>query len=447
MKQRHWQHSIISTAVCAVVTGLAAGTAAASGFALIEQSGSGLGNAYAGGAAAAEDASTIFFNPAGLTRIQGRQMAVAAHAIKPSAKFSNAGSTTAAATAQPGGNGGDAGDWSLVPNFYYAMDINPKLKFGFGLHVPFGLKTEYDNGWVGRYHALKSEVQTINLNPTIAYQVNDTVSLGLGLSAQRAEAELTKAIDFSSICLGLFGAGCAGLGLSTPGNVAMDGAVKIKGDDWGYGFNLGALFNINPSTRIGVAYRSNIKHELSGNANYSNVPGAFAASPTFTNTSVKASVNLPETVSVSAFHQLNPKWALMGDVTWTRWSRFNELRIRFDNGAADNVTPENWKNTYRVSFGATQRYNDQWQSRIGVAYDQTPVKDEFRTPRIPDQSRTWLALGATYNFSSKSALDFGYAYLSFKDPSINDNEAGAGRLKGNYESNVNILSVQYTRSF
>ena len=209
------------------------GTVAASGFALIEQSASGLGNAYAGGAASAEDASTVFFNAAGMSQVKGSQVVVAVHAIKPSAKFSDTGSSPASASGQPlGGNGGDAGSLAYVPNFYYVMDVNPQTKFGLGINAPFGLKTEYDAGWAGRFQALKSEVKTVNVNPTLSYQMNEIVTLGLGVDYQKIDAELTNNV--------VLGAGVVG-------------AAKVSGSDNAWGYNLGALIRVSPDSRVGVA--------------------------------------------------------------------------------------------------------------------------------------------------------------------------------------------------
>lgn len=449
------RRKLITTAVTAALAA-ASGGAAASGFALIEQSASGLGNAYAGGAAAAEDASAVFFNPAGLTRVPGRQMVIAGHAIRPSAKFTNNGTTNGVGGAGTGGNGGDAGDWAIVPNFYYAMDINPQWKFGLGINAPFGLKTEYDNGWVGRYHALTSELKTVNINPMLAVKVNDKVSFGFGVSYQNAEAELTRNVDFGTVCFGsvFTPAGCTAAGI-LPGNagaVRSDGFFKLDGDDWSWGWNLGGLFQVTPDTRIGVAYRSEVKHTLSGKATFNNptLPGAFAALTATTATTTgnaTADVTLPESFSASFVSRVNPKWEIMGDASWTRWSRFKELRVKFANGAADNVTPENWGDTWRVSFGASYQYSDPLKLRFGIAYDQTPVSDQFRTARIPDEDRIWLAIGGSYKVSPKGKIDFGYAHLFVDDASIRETVTGSGSLRGSYKSDVNILSAQYTHNF
>jgi long-chain fatty acid transport protein len=423
----------------------------AGGFGLIDMSAASLGNAHAGGAALAEDVSTIYYNPAGLTRLPGRQFMVAGTAIRPSAKFENQGSLSAVGTPLTGGNGGDAGDWALVPGLFYAMDAAPNLRFGLGVHVPFGLKTEYADGWVGRYQALKSEIKTININPVLAYRVSDAVSFGGGLSAQYADVNISKAIDFGTVCVGspLGPATCAPIGFLPQ---QKDGAVKIDGTDWGYGLNLGAMFTPSTDTRFGITYRSKISHELSGgNAKFTKpagLPGPLAASPTFTDTGVKASLDLPESVNLSGYAEIDPKWSLMGDIGWVRWSRFEELRVRFDNGAADNVTPEKWRDTWRLSAAVNYHYNDEWKLRGGLAYDQTPVKDEFRTPRVPDADRTWLAVGAQYKPSKQSTWDVGYAHLFIKDSNINKAEPPVGgTLIGKYSNDVNIFSVQYNHAF
>lgn len=420
----------------------------AGGFALSEMSAASLGNAHAGAAAAAEDLSTIYFNPAGLTRLSGRQFMVSGSAIRPSANFENRGSFSAAGPLS-GGNGGDAGSWALVPALYYAMDISPDLRFGLGMQVPFGLTTEYDAGWVGRYQALKSDLITVDINPTLAYRLSDTVSVGGGVSAQYVNVELSRAIDFGSVCVGSAGlATCSAIGFLPQ---ARDGSVTVKGNDWGYGFNLGALFTPDARMRFGIAYRSKVSHELSGSANFTKpagLPGPIAAAPTFTNTGARADIDLPDSLSVSGYVDLDPKWSVMADVTWTHWSRFKELRIRFDNGAADSVTPEEWRNTYRVAAAVNYRYNDMWKLRAGLAYDQSPVEGQFRTPRIPDNNRRWLTLGAQYKPSRQDSWDFGYAHLFVSDASLNKSEPPVGgTLVGNYSNDVNILSVQYNRAF
>ena len=421
--------------------------ARAGGFSLNEMGAASVGNAHAGGAAAAEDLSTIYFNPAGLSRMKGRQFMAAGSAIRPSAKFRNNGSTAASGPAT-GGDGGDAGKWSFVPALYYAMDLDfkPGLRFGIGVQSPFGLVTEYDANWVGRYQALKSELRSVDINPALSYQVNDLVSVGAGVSAQYVDTELSRAIDVGTACAA--SPSCAPLGLRPQG---ADGKVTVKGNDWGYGFNLGALFTPSPSSRFGIAYRSRIRHSISGDASFDRpaaLPASVASAFGLNNTGANARVDLPESLSVSGYVNLDPRWAVMADMTYTRWSRFKELRISFANGSPDSVTPEEWRNTLRIAFAANYRYSDAWKLRGGVAWDPTPVRDQFRTARIPDNDRTWLSFGAQYKLSDRSSVDFGYAHLFIRNASINKSEPPlGGNLVGTYKNDVNILSVQYNQSF
>jgi long-chain fatty acid transport protein len=381
------------------------GLVQAAGFALVEQNASGLGNAYAGQAAVAADASTIFFNPAGMTLLPDRQLVMAGHLIKPQAEFSGSSNIG-------GGNGGDAGGLAIVPNGYFAYRLTPDVHVGVGMNAPFGLKTEYDSTWAGRTQGIKSELKTINLNPAIAWKANESLSLGAGLSVQYAQATLTS---------------------QTGG-----GLLTVKGDNYSWGFNLGALWQLSDATRIGLAYRSEVDQKLEGTAEFSVV--------TALNTPVTASVTLPDSASLSLVHQLNPRLELLVDMTWTGWSDFDELRIVRAAGTTLGVTPENWNDSYRYSVGANYRLNDKVTLRSGLAYDETPVSDAFRTARIPDESRTWLSFGAQYRLSSKNTIDVGYAHLLVDEARINKTESGV-TLAGTYEASVDILSAQLTHNF
>jgi len=427
------------TMVGGIVTGAMlaiSGSAMASGFALLEQSGSGLGNAFAGGAASAEDASTIFFNPAGMSRLNGKQIVVGGSMIKPSAKFSDTGSTPAALQTTNNGNGGDAGSWAPVPNAYFTMEVNPQTRVGLGINAPFGLQTEYDTNWIGRFQAMKSKIQTVNLNPSVSYDVNETVSLGAGLNYQHITGDLTSAVNYAAAAGG-------GLGPN------VEGVSTISGSDSAWGYNLGALFNVDPQTRIGIAYRSKIKYNLSGTISFSNVPSPLSASLLLANGPVTLPITMPDSFSLSGFHQLDDRWDVMADATWTGWSVLQQLKIDRTSGLNVQTVQENWKNTWRVSAGTSYRYNMQWKARAGIALDQSPVSDAYRTARIPDNNRTWLTVGGQYKPSKQTAIDFGYAHLFVKDSTIADMQAasGKGNLVGSYSNSVDILSVQYAYSF
>lgn len=414
----------------------------AAGFAIIEHSVKGLGNAFAGGSASAEDATTIYFNPAGMSRLEGKQLIVGAHIILPSADFKDRGSTTAGGAALTGGDGGDGGVAALVPNLYWTFPINEKMRFGLGVNVPFGLSTEYDSDWQGRYHAIDSLVQTININPSLSFKLNDKASIGFGINVQYMSVELSNAIDLGLITGGV------------PGSQSADAIGEVDGTSWGLGFNIGFLYQFSEKTRFGVAYRSNIDHTLDGgDAKFYGVNAAGSGTLTvvqaggagaFVNTGVEADVTLPESLSLSIFHQMSPKWAIMGDITWTRWSRFEELVIEYDVGTqGDTVTPENWDDSLRIAVGANYKLNDKWLLRFGAALDQTPVPNAtFRTPRIPGDNRKWLTFGASYKGSKKVSFDFGFAHLFVNDTKINNTTSLGHTLTGEYSADVNILSFQ-----
>jgi long-chain fatty acid transport protein len=436
---------------------MSAGLASASGFALIEQSVSGLGNAFAGGAAIAEDASTIFFNPAGMSRLQGTQFIVGGNLIMPSAKFHNEGSTHVlqqlTKTPLSGDNGGDGGVSRVTPNLYVTRRINDRFTVGIGINAPFGLATDYGSTWVGRYHAIESDMMTININPSVSYKVNDRLSVGAGVSAQYIKATLSNAIDFGTL-------DAAGLLPGVPKGALhlvpqmADGFAELEGDNWGIGFNLGLLYEISPATRFGLAYRSRVKHTLSGTVDFSNVPTALGG--VFKHDTISADITLPDTLSASISHQISPEWTVMGDVTWTNWSLFNELRVNFDSPALaprPTVTTTNWKDSFRYSAGVTYTPKSSWIYRLGLAYDQTPIRSaEYRTPRIPDGSRFWTALGLGYKVSERMTLDFAYAHLFVSDPQIaksvtNPEDATRGGLTGSYDAHVNIVSAQLNYRF
>jgi long-chain fatty acid transport protein len=454
----------VSLALAAVFAG-GLTEANAAGFALIEQNASGLGNAYAGAAVAAEDASTIYFNPAGLTALPaGKHVVFAIHAIDPSAQLRDGGSLPAAGIRPPGlpnpytssGSGGNAGGTAYVPNAYFAMSLDPRWSIGVGLNAPFGLKTQYDDGWAGRFQGIKSELKAVNINPTLAYKLNDNVSLGFGLDYQQIDATLTKAVNYTAIV----GAANAGAAVAV-GNV--EGRNQLKGEDSAWGYNLGATFRLSDDTKVGVAYRSTIQYRLTGTHSATHpVTGNVAAdaiiagNPGTQDQNIAIDVKMPDSFSFSALQRLNERWDLLGDLTWTGWGKIAELRVKFTvPGAADDVTNLKFRNTMRASVGANYRYSDSVKLRFGVAYDQSPVSDQYRTVRLPDNNRTWFSLGAQYKVTREGRLDAGFAYLKVKDGSINNNgEVAAtalgfprGQVNGSYGNSVRILSLQYSHLF
>ncbi|PLX85699.1 MAG: hypothetical protein C0617_03180 [Desulfuromonas sp.] len=450
------------------------GSAFGAGFALIEQGVKGLGNAFAGGAAVADDPSTVFFNPAGMTRLEGQQALGAVHIIAPKAKFDKDSATNALGAPLSGNEGGGAGVTGVAPNLYYTFNPANGWVFGVGVNAPFGLATEYNKGWVGRYHAVESDVKTVNINPSVAYKATDQLSLGFGVSAQYIDAKLSQMVDY-----GLFAAGAAsdpshplfstlnpiaGSILPTVSNREADIFSDIEADDWSYGFNLGALYEVCDHSRIGLAYRSQVSHELEGEADF-DIPSAYLASQDPILAGVAASVfqdqgaggeiDLPASASLSYYHRFNAEWAAMADVTWTEWSSFEKLVIEFDGSLASqpSVTTENWDDNFRYSVGTTFNPDEQLELRAGLAYDETPIPDaEHRTPRIPGEDRLWIAVGAGYKIDN-FGFDFGYAHLFVDNSRINKTatpgteDEGRGTLVGEFENSVDIASIEVSYRF
>lgn len=428
---RLFRKNLMALAITAALGG-ASGLASAAGFALIEQSASGMGNAFAGAAATAEDASTIFFNPAGLTKLEGRNFAVAGHAIGLSAEFTNNGSSTApAGIATLGGNGGNAGDTAFVPNAYFSMPLGDRMVLGIGVNAPFGLVTEYDPDWVGRFQGIKSELKTININPTLAYKVNDAVSVGFGVSYQKFDAELTNKVS--------------GAAFGLPGT---EFNAKLEADDDGFGWNAGVLFQAGPSTRIGFSYRSTIDYTLEGDVTITDPTGAVVGAASGAAT---ADITLPDMFSLSLVQTLNDKIDLLADVTFTRWSEIQTIRILNPaTGATRDTLVLNFDDTTRYSIGLNYKFSDRIIGKFGVALDESPVSDQDRTVRLPDSDRKWIALGGSFKVGQAGKLDLGYAHLFTSESSIDQtrgNAAAFGRVAGTYEASIDIVSVQYSMSF
>jgi len=435
----------------------------AAGFALIEQSVKGLGNAFAGGSAVAEDASTVYFNPAGMVLLPGQQVVAGAHVIMPSAKFTKSSAQNVLSQPLSGGDGGEAGQTGIAPNLYYTINPGNGWAFGLGVNAPFGLSTEYDRDWVGRYHAVKSEVMTININPAVACRVNDRLSLGAGVSAQYIDATLSSMVDFGLKAFTLTG-NTALVANGVVSNHDADIYSEITADDWSYGYNLGLLYEFSKETRFGLAYRSKVKHKLEGDAEFSMVNAAYlqafglltTAQGTFVNQGASGNIDLPASASLSLFHRFDSNLAVMADATWTQWSSFDKLVINFDGtlAASPSATTENWDDTWRFAVGTTYNPSPELTLRLGLAYDQTVISsDDFRTPRIPDEDRYWVAVGGGYQISAAWSVDLAYAHLFVDDAKLSKiddgtgEDAGRGTVVGSYENSVDIASVQISYIF
>lgn len=407
----------------ALLLGAFAGSASAAAFQLWEQNASGIGVSYAGSAAVADNASTIFFNPAGMTQLSGTQVSLGVSAVRPSFKFANQGTTGTgfAQLATPtGGNGGDAGSWSAVPNGYLSWQVAPEWTVGLGISSPFGLSTKYDdNNWIGRYQSLKAEITTVNVNPSVAYKVSDKLSLGFGLNYQKIDAEMTN------------------MRAVAPG---VDVLSRLKGNDSAWGWNAGALFTLSPAMRVGVSYRSAIEYKLEGTQNV----GA-ASIP------ASAKLKLPDTFILSVWQQVSDRWEAMGDLSYTNWSTVGRLNVmNRSTGGPLGTETFGYKDSWRFAWGAAYKVNDAWKAKFGIAYDRTPTTDSDRSARVPDNDRVWLSAGGQWKPTKDAAVDFGYAYLYLRDPSISQTRNFGGNtstLRGKYSDSGHVLGVQYSQGF
>src|SRR6267378_757908 len=436
------KRNAIAGAVVSALGLLAGSEAHAAAFALYEQGVSGLGNAYAGAAAVAEDATTVWWNPAGMARLgSGKHFVIGGSFISPSTKFSDNGSVRGTGSnAAFTGSGGDAGKDALVPSMFFAMDLSPQWSFGVGVSVPFGLKTEYESNWIGRFQGISSKVETLNINPSVSYKLSDTASVGGGINYQRGKVDILTGVNLVLIAPGLEG----------------QNKISVDGDAWG--FNLGGLFNVTPVTRVGIAYRSSLKYKLEGNTSFSSVPTALSASPNFAAGDVKLELKTPDNLSFSAAHRMDDRWELLGDLTWWHWSKIKQLPLVRTDGALSGSTLStltfNFDDAWRASIGANYKLNGPWTLKLGAAYDQTPVPNaESRTVRLPDNDRYWLSAGAAYQVSRVGKLDFGYTLVTARNADINNVQNTAsplqanGNIIGTYKAHVHVLGVQYQHSF
>lgn len=424
---------------------LASTSVEAGGFTINDKSVSALGRAFAGAAALAEDASAVYNNPALLTALDGSQLALGAHLIRTSGRYEDGDSNTGGPTSA------DIQRTSTLPNIYFVTQLSPTMSAGFGLYLPSGVGLDYDADWRGRYHTIESQLQTFNLSPSLAWDINEHIAFGASLNMQYARAKLHRAMDFGSICVvwQMQGgasqaealANCTALGLLPQ---ASDGAQRLSGNGWSHGFSLGiAMQSIDGRGRAGLVFHGPIHQALKGPFEFDDVPEPLEG--IFTAGENELAITLPESVSLSFAYEATERLTVLADYTWTRWSRFKELRLTFDNDLPDSVTPQNWNNVARYSVGVNYRLNPTWLLRAGIALDETPVPSAtLRSPLLPDDDRHWYSLGVNWMVSTRFSLDAAYAYVPAAGTTSIDNTDSLGHnLKGSYRAVVGqYLSLQ-----
>lgn len=430
----------------------------ASGFAVLEQSAKRLGSAYAGAGAIGEDASEVWYNPAIATRLDSSAN-VGVHYIDPSFEFHDPVVTgpTAAALLSSSRLKADGGETAILPNVAFTTQFTDEWYGGVTINVPFGLSTEYNSDWIGRYQTLESEITSINVNPFAAYRLDDNWSFGFGISINYTDVSLSRALDVASICAGALGGACPNGAIPAGGE--FDGRARAEGDDVGYGFNLGVLWSPSEDLRVSLAYRSEIDLDLEGDGKFRQPSGLGGLAPlglvgevigaALTDSDAEADLKLPDNASLAVHYQLTPALALLADVTWTGWSNLDSIVIEFDNPLTDDaVEPLDWENTWRYSIGAVFEPGGNWTWRAGVAYDETPIPSaRLRTPRLPDNDRIWATLGATAALGPNLELDVAYGRIIINDTNIEWQGLGGETVRGEYESDGNVLSVSLSHRF
>ena len=431
---------------------LAPTRAQAAGFAVMEQSASAQGHAYSGATAGHGGLSTSFFNPAVLSEQDGMAMSGNFAIVDGTARFHDGQASTVFGTPITGSDGNNLIEPGYVPAGYLSYELDPELTLGLAITAPYGFTTTEEPGWIGRYHALTSKVQSVDINPMVSYAPTDWISFGAGFRAMYFKARLSNAIDFGTI-----GASASVPG-AVPGSYAQDGSVDLEGDDWAFGYTLGVLFEPQDGTKFGIGYRSRMHVNVTGEADFQTggPVGTTIAGVTgqFQDTGGQAEITLPDTISFGASHDVDDKLTLSAQAAFTRWSSFDELIVQFDNPAqADNLTVEDWSDSWFVSVGGSYDVTDQLQLRLGGAFDQSASrKAEDRTPRIPDSNRWWLSTGAGYELMPGMELNVAYTRI-FAPSNTTDLHATdpgntvRGNLYGRWDSHANLFNVGLDYAF
>jgi len=446
-------------------------SATAGGFQLKENSAKGMGRAYAGSTTAGDDASVVINNPAAMSDLKGTYAQFDMTGINFGTHF-HGSAHDALGRPISGDNGGDGGTTLPVPAMVFVTQVSDKVHLGAGFSVPFGFQTEYNRNWVGRYQAIKSKIQTFDATLSGSYELTDSFSLGASFIAQKTNAELTNAINYNMVGLGLIQQSAAAGQISPAMAQALaaqvsavvppgsDGFARIKGDDWAYGWQVGAYYKLTPNDRFAVDYHSKITHSIQGTGNFT-VPDNVAAllsnpavapllggGTPFQHTNATAGFTTPEFVSLSYWHQTE-KYGVGADASWTRWDRLKQLEVNYDNPAQPPSTQKfGWHNSWVFSVGGDYYLNDKLTLRAGIAMDKTPTSAALRDPRVPDALRKEVAFGVGYKASEHFELDASYMHIFVNKAVISGALSATGdTLTGYSDAYGNLLSVSAQYKF
>lgn len=407
----------------------------ASGFALNEQDVAGMGTGFAGRSSSADNASTVYGNPAGMARLEGQQVTGGVAAIDASTNIKDVSGRSS------GSNKGDMVPFTAVPFGFYTNKLNEQWAVGFGVYAPFGLVTDYENGFQGKAFGSKSEVKVITFQPTVSYAFNDRVSIGFGPTINRISGTLESDINLP----------IAGTGSNN---------IKIKGDDTALGFNAGLLVQATDTTRVGLTYHSKVKYKLEGHTEVTkgtNVPASLLNNGRY-DASLK--IDTPESWDLSVTQDLSDAWKLYAGATWTRWSRLKDITVNNEGVSAaagsGALAPQivgsikeeqNWHDTCAYALGTSYRVTKQVVLRTGLTFDQSPTNNTDRSPRIPTGDRTIFSLGLGYDVMPNMTIDLAYSYLKEEPVKVARSNALGQSYNAKYENSANGFGLGVTYKF
>lgn len=421
----------------------------AEGFYIDPQSAEGMGAAQSGAAVGYRDGSAAYYNPAALTTHQTSSVSGLLHGFQSSTRFHDEGSTVAG---QPnrGSDESDGGKDAALPQVYGVIPVNKSVVGGLYINSPFGLGTEYARDWVGRYQAVESQLRMINMGSAFGVDCGNGLSLGAGAAAVYADAKISNAIDFGSI-------GAAALGPQNAANIGLipqqsDGFAQIEGHDWSWNWNTGALYRYgeNSRNRLGISYRSKTTLDLhGGDATFVVPPQAQALTSTgaFTSTGAQSTLVLPEMVTLGSKTFVSQQVALMHQSTWTRWNRFQDLTVTFDNPAQPPSTiQQDWENSWFHSAGIAYTPVENIELRAGVGYDQGIIPNASRRyPRLPTSDSVWGSIGVGVEIPEKHVrIDLAYTRVEFRGGRADSTGATGDQLHGEWDSSIDAVSSGIT---
>ena len=469
--------------------------AQAEGYKLYEQSVSAMGNAYAGRGAQITDASLVYSNPAALGQLQDAQLSSGLNLIQAKTDYRHASAKSANGQPVLGRSSGENSLLEAVPFVFYSDKLAEKLNYGVGFYVPFGLSSDYDDDWVGRYFADETAVQVIALQGSLSYQVSENWAFGLGVAVNHAEGTLSKFKDHSGLCE-------TGIAINqlyrqdVYNSAYCQSHYEVTGSDVAPGFSLGVYGKISDSLSLALVYHTELKFKLEGDSTITNTPitganvqgspnftvlnaklpaidkntGKLAVSPLLTEAS-QLDLTTPANLTLSLDHQWLTHWSWQATVSWTGWSSFEHIEI-ISRAAKPSISlstqlpenlakagyigyiPEYWQDTLSAALGLTYQYQPDLTIKTGVAFDENPIANSHKTARVPTTDRLWWTAGANLRLNSQWTLDLAYGYMWMQSLAMNEREYNANDvalyksgLAVHYKNHAQVLGAQLNYRF